>query len=114
MDLKTLAADIEFTPFSATLNSITISSTGSKHSPYAKGSGPRTYTLEGLQGGADPNLDLSAKNLGSADVQFVSVVFTSFSKFSAALSEVNLHGAKVEESDIVALRSAAPNVSFSW
>jgi hypothetical protein len=166
MDLKTLAADIGFTPFSAAissvnvmknpigdegiqvlsralkstgikdlnladigmtvagltflaadisemvaLNKVTISSTGSKLSG-RRGSGPVTYTLEGLQGGADPNLDLSSKNLGPADLQFVSVVFTSFSKFSATLSEVDLSGANIKESDLVALRSAAPDVSF--
>jgi hypothetical protein len=42
------------------------------------------------------------------------MVFTSFPEFIAALSEVNLRGAKVQESDVVALRSAAPNVSFDW
>ena len=44
-DMKILAADIEFTPFRASLNSITVSSTGSEHDSYDKGSGPRTYTL---------------------------------------------------------------------
>ena len=80
--LTFLAADISEM---AALNAITVSSTGSKYDRRRKGSGPITYTLEGLQGGADPNLDLSSKNLGPADLEFVSVVFTSFSKFSAAV-----------------------------
>jgi hypothetical protein len=79
--ISTLA---KFTPDSGALNAITISSTGSKYESWKKGSGPRTYSLEGLQGGADPNLDLSSKNLGPADLQIVSAVVTSFRKCSAA------------------------------
>jgi hypothetical protein len=105
-----------FTPGSeftaATLNKMTLSSTGSTYSEYTPGTGPITYTLEGLQGGADPDLDLSSKNLSPADLQVVSVVFTAFPEFTAALSKVNLSGAFIEESDLVALRSAAPDVSF--
>jgi hypothetical protein len=55
------------TPFSATINAITMSSTGD---PYQ----PMTYTLDGLQGGADPNLDLSSKDFGPADLQVLSMV----------------------------------------
>ena len=108
-------------PFSAALDEITLSSTGSKllvlhhtarFQAEVDASGPKTYNLKGLQGGADPNLNLSAMNLGPADLEFLCIVFTTFSKFTAALSEVDLSGANIKESDLVALRSAAPDVSF--
>jgi hypothetical protein len=89
MDVKTLAADIEFSQFSAALNEITLSSPGSPLKTIAS-TGPRTYTLKGLQGGADPNVDLSSKNLGPADLQFLSTVFTSFPEFTAAMNSLNL------------------------
>jgi hypothetical protein len=31
-----------------------------------------------MQGGAEPNLDLSSMNLGSADLQLLSTLFTAF------------------------------------
>jgi hypothetical protein len=82
----------------ATLNQLIVSSTGSKKIPNrghnkneSDASGPRTYTLKGLQGGADPILDLSSKFfLGPADLQFLSMVFTYFKEFTPAIRELNV------------------------
>ena len=128
IDVEFLATLItSFQRFTTTLNQLTVSSTAPNQIPYdytandyegnwaeVDASGPKTYTLKGLQGEAEPNLDMSSLNLGIADLQLLSTVFTSFSDFTAALSEVNLCGADVKESDVAALRSAAPKVSFSW
>jgi hypothetical protein len=59
-------------------------------------------------------MNFSKFELKPTDVEFLAIVITSFPKFTVTLSEVNLRGAKVQESDVVALRSAAPNVSFDW
>jgi hypothetical protein len=90
-------------PFSATIDEITLSSTGSQlvklnarktNQAIVDASGPRTDSIKGLQGGAGPNLDLSAMNLGPADLQFLGAVFTSFSKFIAAIRLLNLSANK--------------------
>ena len=80
LGLTTLA---KFTPGSAALNEITLDSTGDVKQPKA-------YTISGLQGGAEPSLDLSSLNFGPADVSFLATLFTSFRLFTPALSEVNL------------------------
>jgi hypothetical protein len=95
-DLGFLFAVItSFSKFTAAINEITLSSTGSPtefddYGYVIKSTGPRTYTLKGLQGGADPNLDFASKNFGAADLQFLSMVFTSFPDFTATLSDLNM------------------------
>jgi hypothetical protein len=70
----------------AAINTITIDSTGPTHDNEPL----RTYTLNGLQGGADPNLDLSSRYFGPDDMQFLSMVFTSFPEFTAAIKLLNI------------------------
>jgi Ran GTPase-activating protein (RanGAP) involved in mRNA processing and transport len=89
----------------AALNHITVDSTGSEdlravHLVRFAHTGPRTYTLQGLQGDADPNLDLSSKNLGPADLQFLAIVITSFSKFTAAIDQITFDGNPITGSNV--------------
>ena len=68
LGLTTLA---KFTPDSPALNTITLDSTGDEKKQ-------KKYTISGLQGGAEPSLDLSSLNFGPADVSFLATLMTTF------------------------------------
>merc|ERR1711918_194029 len=92
-------------PFSTALNTITLDSTGDMGHQ-------EQYTINGLQGGAEPSLDLSARNFGPADVGFLATLMTSFKKFAAALSEVNLKAnPAIQVAGVETLRDSQPSVS---
>ena len=93
----------------AVLNSLTIDSTGvpkleyDYQDGYAE-SGPCIYTLTV----GEKTIDLSAKNLGAADVNLVAV-WMKRPEVSAALTKVDVRGNnRLDKAAVDALRAAAP------
>jgi Ran GTPase-activating protein (RanGAP) involved in mRNA processing and transport len=126
-DMNILANTLaEGTPFSAALSQVNFSNnfflggrpanSREEYNKYGNNLPPDLYLdefralLQGMQHCNIEKLQLVNVGMGPKGVSTLAEYITDM----AALSEVNLHGAKVEESDIVALRSAVPNVSFSW
>jgi serine/threonine protein kinase len=87
----------------ASMNSLTVSSTGQMGHHQQK-----RYTLSGLQGGADPNLDLSSLNLGPADLHLLSTLLASFPNFNIAIKHVNLSSNKCFGPVAIYSRTAVP------
>jgi hypothetical protein len=118
-DMKILAADIEFTPFSAAIRLLNIS--GNKcfgnYCGYHATPGRSEYTEDGWTTICDALKCTQIETLDISDIGLTSSGLTTFSNAMSAiatLSEVNLSGATIEEGDLAALRSAAPNVSFVY
>jgi hypothetical protein len=72
--------------------------------------GTAVKTITGLVEG-QTSIDYSNQGLKPMDVKTLATDIE-FSPVSAVLSEINLSGAAIEEGDLAALRSAAPNVSI--
>ena len=72
------------TAFAATLDIITLSSTGDMAEQ-------KTYSLNNLQAGP-ASLELSFVNIGPADLCFVATVLKSFESFAARITTVDLSG----------------------
>ena len=70
----------------------------------AEASGPRTHTLNV----GEEAIDLSAKNLGTADVNLLSV-WMQRPEVISSLTKVVITEAEISETDAATLRAAAPN-----
>ena len=81
-DCKIMAAESAFSGFIAAVNSLTVDSTGDMQ---RRNGGPKTYTLTA----GDVSIDLSSKNLGSADIALLTA-WLQRPEVSAALSERTL------------------------
>jgi hypothetical protein len=90
------------TSFSAAMNSLTVLSTGNMREQ-------KVYTLSGLQGGSEPILDLSSLNLGPADMQLLSTLFTTFPNFIAAVRLLDVSKNKIGSEGATALIEAVLN-----
>jgi hypothetical protein len=93
-----------FPEFTAAMNSLTISSTGNME---------KKYTLHGLQGEAEPNLDLSSLNLGPTDLQFLSTLLTSFPEFTAAMHSINVMKNLIGDDGLAALMSTVKGTNIN-
>jgi hypothetical protein len=112
----------EATPFSATMKSLNLSSNKcfGQRSRDNDGGAPWVHDVDmdqtgwraicqAFKGTTIETLVLSDIGAGPVALPTLADAISDM----AALSEVNLSGAHINESDIVALRSAAPNISFS-
>ena len=112
--MKIMAAEYGFQGFIAALNSMTVDSTGvpkktSGSHAEREASGPRTYTLTV----GEEKIDLSQKNLGSADVALVAA-WLQRPEVSAALNEVNVAFNQIGVEGGIALRDALKTSSVKF
>jgi hypothetical protein len=87
---------------------MTVDSTGVPFVNYAKkalrdATGPQTYTLTT----GEEKIDLSQKNLGSADINLVAT-WLQRPEVSATLTKIDICGARIDEGVFATLKGVAP------